>query len=306
MKELVVISGKGGTGKTSLTACLAALTEDKVLADCDVEAPDLHLLLAPAIQQREAFIGGTLAHINSAACTGCGQCIHACRFRAISLAGPANEFVDYTASIHAMDCEGCAACTAVCATYAITMQPRTTGEWYVSTTRFGPMVHARLQIGQGNSGKLVSQVRREARRVAKESGAALVLTDGPPGIGCPVIASIGGATLVLIVVEPTVSSVHDLRRAAEMVRHFRVPGAVCLNKCDLAPELADEVEAETVRLKMPLLGRIPYDETIVESQLAAASLIEHAPESPAGRAVCELHAVLMQHLAGGNGHGMTT
>ncbi len=205
MKELVVISGKGGTGKTSLTAAFAALATNHLVCDTDVDAADMHLLLDPLIEETSEFIGGSKAAINAERCSGCGLCTDLCRFSAIS--------TDFT--VNPIDCEGCGVCRAFCPEEAIDFSPRKCGEWFVSTTRFGTLVHARLGIGEENSGKLVSVIRKEARIRAEQNRRELIITDGPPGIGCPVIASITGATAVLIVVEPTISGLHDMRGPAE-------------------------------------------------------------------------------------------
>jgi MinD superfamily P-loop ATPase len=223
-RQLVVLSGKGGTGKTSLVAALAALTTNKVLADCDVDAADLHLILDPQRRDRESFVSGKEARIIPERCSACGECMGGCRFGAIHLATSSSG-----RSVYAVDpaaCEGCGLCAKVCTSGAVEMAPAERGEWFVSDTRQGPLVHARLNIGGMNSGKLVTLVRNQALALAEEMGADLLLVDGPPGIGCPVIASVTGADLVLAVTEPTVSGAHDLERAADLVQGFGLPLAV--------------------------------------------------------------------------------
>ena len=216
-RELVVISGKGGTGKTSIVAAFAALAGGAVLADCDVDAADLHLVLDPELGPEHPFSGRRQAIIDAEACTACGRCAEVCRFAAV-LGAPDSSY-----SIDPIACEGCELCRRVCPADAIRMEPVVNGAWMVSETRFGPLVHARLGVAEDNSGKLVTLVRNEARRVAEERGLPLVIVDGSPGIGCPVISSLAGADLVLAVTEPTVSGRHDLDRVLQVVRQFRLP-----------------------------------------------------------------------------------
>ncbi len=272
MKELVVISGKGGTGKTSIVAAFASLAPSKVLADCDVDAADLHLILEPEIRSRHEFQCGHDARINTDLCTGCGWCLSRCRFDAIRWAvvsGAARYSVD------PISCEGCGVCVDTCRVGAIDFPERIAGEWYVSDTRHGPMVHARLGIAAENSGKLVSIVRQEAKRLAVEENKELILVDGPPGIGCPVIAGITGASLVLIVTEPTLSGQHDLQRVAELARHFRIPAAVCVNKWDLNPAMSDAIEASASALGATPVDRIRYDRSVTAAQVAGKNVMEY-------------------------------
>ncbi|MGB7629601.1 MAG: ATP-binding protein, partial [Candidatus Deferrimicrobium sp.] len=225
MKELVIISGKGGTGKTSLTASFVVLADRPVIADCDVDAADLHLVLSPRINERHEFRSGHEAVIRQDDCNGCGTCLADCRFDAVRMNGKAAGNATFV--IDPVACEGCGVCIRFCPEKAIDFPERPCGEWMISETRCGPMVHARLGVGAENSGKLVSTVRREARRIAEEEHRFLVIVDGPPGIGCPVIASVTGATHVLAVTEPTVSGEHDLERVLSLTRHFSIPAAVC-------------------------------------------------------------------------------
>ena len=272
-KEIVVISGKGGTGKTSLAASFATLARQPVIADCDVDAADLHLVLAPRVIERHEFWSGHEAVIRSADCTRCGACLEDCRFGAIKTDRQANG--EITFSVDLMSCEGCGVCVRFCPAHAIDFRERRCGEWMVSDTRCGPMVHARLGIAAENSGKLVSTVRRAARRIADENGHPLVIVDGPPGIGCPVIASITGADAVLVVTEPTRSGEHDLRRVLELARHFRIPSWVCVNKYDINPELTVRIEDEARRVGTEVAGRIPWDPSVTRAQLAGTSVVEY-------------------------------
>ena len=275
MKELVVISGKGGTGKTSITACLAALAGNSILCDADVDAADLHLLLAPDVIQENDFTGGGVAEIMADACTQCGICRDLCRFEAIS----ADFKVDDIA------CEGCGVCVYFCPEKAIRFETKTCGQWFVSETRLGPMVHARLGIAEENSGKLVTLVRQQAKVVGESKGLDLIVTDGPPGIGCPVIASLGGATAVLIITEPTVSGLHDLERVAQLTRHFKVPAMVCINKYDLNPEQTDNIKEFADAHQMMVAGQIPFDRRFVEAMIARQTLLEFDPGGKAADAV---------------------
>ncbi len=275
MRELVVISGKGGTGKTSLVASFAALAERAVLADCDVDAADLHLILDPTIETREPFVGGQEPHLHPARCTGCGECVKLCRFGAIHRNGQAEGSPP---EIDMIDCEGCGVCARFCPERAIEMRPAVNGEWFVSSTRFGPMVHARLGIAQENSGKLVTLVRQQARFVAVEKDCTQIIVDGSPGIGCPVIASITGADMVLAVTEPTKSGLHDLDRVAQLARHFSVPMCVVINKWDLNPDMADAVEESSTGWGADVLGRIRYDPAVTTAQIAHKSIVEQTDE----------------------------
>jgi MinD superfamily P-loop ATPase len=274
MKELVVISGKGGTGKTSLVACFAALHENKVLADCDVDAADLHLVTDTCIIQSEDFKGSKKARIAADRCTGCGECMRLCRFCAIANGGPDNGSGDFR--INPIACEGCGVCTLICPTNAIEFEEVVNGEWFVSETRHGPMVHARLGIAEGNSGKLVSLVRSQARGIALKRGLEMVLVDGPPGIGCPVIASVTGTDLVLVVTEPTLSGLHDFERVRQLANHFKIKTLVCINKCDLNLEMSSRIEEHCHENGVEIVGRIPYDNIITTAQIHKTSVVEYS------------------------------
>jgi len=289
MRELVVISGKGGTGKTSILASFAVLAGQAVLADCDVDAADLHLVLTPTVRRREVFRSGNEAVIRPELCRGCGKCAELCRFAAVLRDfedprgdGSSRYRVDATA------CEGCGVCVRHCPHGAIEFPERVCGEWFVSGTRCGPLVHARLHPAAENSGKLVAAVRQEARRLAESEGFDRVLVDGPPGIGCPVISSVTGASAVLAVSEPTVSGEHDLSRVLELCRHFDIPAAVCVNKWDLNPQMTRRIEGKAAAGGAGVLGRIPYDRAVTAAQLEARAVVElGGPAAAAIRAVWE-------------------
>jgi MinD superfamily P-loop ATPase len=275
MKELVVISGKGGTGKTSMMAAFASLARDKVLCDADVDAADLHLITDPDVRERYDFQSGHSALINQRKCTECGRCRELCRWEAIS--------ADF--EVNPIECEGCGVCVHFCPEEAIDFPINTCGEWYVSETRFGPMVHARLGIAQENSGKLVTIVRRKSKELAEEKGLNLILVDGAPGVGCPVIASIGGATAVLIVTEPTVSGKHDMERVVQLASFFKVPTMVCVNKYDLNPNMTIDIEAFAKEQGLRSLGRIPFDPVFTKAMVQGQTLFEYNTGSEAGSAV---------------------
>jgi MinD superfamily P-loop ATPase len=276
MKELVVISGKGGTGKTSIVAAFASLAKNAVFADCDVDAADLHLVLEPQVRQTTDFSGGKQASIMSEKCIACGKCREICKFDAINFNGPANETVNKTFTVDSISCEGCKVCVEFCPVNAIEFNDSINGQWFISDTRFGTMVHAKLGIAEENSGKLVSLIRKEAKRIATEQNADFIIVDGSPGIGCPVIASITGADLVLVVTEPTMSAQHDLERVIELTEHFKIPVVICINKIDINPGKAKEIETKANRKKIKVIGRIPYDTVITKAQIAGQSVIEYS------------------------------
>lgn len=272
MKELVIISGKGGTGKTSVTASFAMLADKPVMADCDVDAADLHLVLQPEVKERHVFKSGHEAIINPEGCIGCGLCDEYCRFDALSFTHDADGRKIY--SIDPLSCEGCGVCVAFCPTKTIDFPDRVCGEWMISETRVAPMVHAKLGIAAENSGRLVSLVRQESTKIAEKSGRKLVITDGPPGIGCPVIASLTGASHVLVVTEPTISGAHDLERVLKLTNHFEIPASICVNKWDLNPEMTERIEGHSRELGATVVGRIRYDRGVTTAQVQGKSVVE--------------------------------
>lgn len=281
MKQITVISGKGGTGKTVITAAFAALAKSKVMADSDVDASDLHLLLHPHIKETHQFKGGMGAILDEERCTGCDKCIEVCRFDAISKkegrGSKGQGSGDQGAVIiDSIACEGCQICALVCPVEAIQMEENVSGEWYISETRYGPMVHARLGIAQENSGKLVSVVRKNAREIAQRNDLKLVIVDGPPGIGCPVIASITGVDLVVIVTEPTFSAISDLKRVLTLTQHFGIQSMVLINKSDLNPENTKEVEGFCRQEKIELAGKLPFDNAFTQAMVEGKTIIEHS------------------------------
>jgi len=285
MKQIVVISGKGGTGKTIITGAFAALAKNKVMADCDVDAADLHLLLAPKIKERHEFRSGKTARIDKKLCQQCGQCIAVCRFSAIS--------DDFT--IDPVSCEGCAFCSFICPVQAIKMEENLAGEWYISQTRFGPMVHAKLGIAEENSGKLVSLVRQKAKELAEKQSCDWVIVDGAPGIGCPVIASISGIDCALVVTEPSLSGLHDADRVINVAKHFRVPVKLVINKYDLNIEMTEKIEKYCRNNQIQLLGKVGFDKSIVEAMVEAKTIIEY-PDGKAKEEISRIWDKLQKEL----------
>lgn len=288
MKELVVISGKGGTGKTSVTGSFAALAKNAVLADCDVDAADLHLLLNPAVQETHKFYSGHEAIIRPDDCTGCGQCKELCRFDAVI--SDDNRF-----RIDPFGCEGCGVCVEFCPAKAIDFPECLCGKWFFSKTRCGSMVHARLEIAAENSGKLVSTVRQQAKQIAEATEVDWLIIDGPPGTGCPVIASITGVDAVLVVTEPTLSGEHDLLRVLELTRHFEIPAFISVNKWDINLEMTERIETAANNAGATVLERIPYDASVTEAQIQGQSIVEWN-NGPAATSIRSLWEKLCQNM----------
>jgi MinD superfamily P-loop ATPase len=265
MKEVVVLSGKGGTGKTSIVGSFAAIAKSKVLADCDVDAADLHLLLQPTLREEHEFWSGEVAVIDEEKCTQCGLCQELCRFKAI------DDF-----RVDAVLCEGCGFCSHTCPSEAITMKENLSGHWSISDTRYGTLVHARLRIAQENSGKLVATVRKQAKEMAEKLGLDYIITDGPPGIGCPVISSLSGASLALLVTEPTLSGIHDLERVFGVCRHFDVPALVCINKHDINEDNTRQIESYCLDQGIEVAARIPFDNIVTEAMIHNMPVVEYS------------------------------
>ena len=270
MKEIVVISGKGGTGKTSITASFSALAaEDLVAADCDVDAADMHLLLKPDLAKEEDFYSGETAVIDPAACVACGRCYEVCRFNAVRAAG-------MVFAVDPLSCEGCGYCARVCPTEAITNVPEKAGVWYSSRTRLGfTMIHAKLGIGSENSGKLVAHVKKQAKAAALAQEKRYVLVDGSPGIGCPVVSSLSGADYVVLVTEPTVFGLHDLKRVYELVRKFKIPAGCVINKADINAAMTGMIRAFLEAERIDLLAELPYDENVTKAMVAGLTIVEY-------------------------------
>ncbi len=264
LRELVVLSGKGGTGKTSITACFATLAEKRVVVDADVDAADLHLVLKPRIRREAEFKGGHVAVIEEERCTACGQCRERCQFKAIS-----DDF-----RVDPVACEGCGVCVHFCPEEAIAFPQRTCGKWFISDTDHGPLVHARLGIAEENSGLLVNLLRKEARALAKARGLPTIIVDGPPGIGCPVISALTGAGALLIITEPTLSGLHDLERVAELAAFFKIPAMVAVNKYDVNAEVTGRIDTYCREHELTLMGTIPYDRDVTGAMVAQQSLVE--------------------------------
>lgn len=267
MREIVVISGKGGTGKTSVCAAFSHLAADKVICDLDVDAPDMHILLDPQVRFKEAFVSGNEAVIDRDACRRCGVCLAHCRFDAVKREGDVY-------SVDPLRCEGCGVCVALCPAHAIAFPDKACGEWYVSDTRFGPLVHAQLYPGQENSGRLVTLLKQQARQLAKDRGLGLVLCDGSPGVGCPVISSLSGASLAVTVVEPTPSGRHDFERVAALCDHFRIPVAVLINKADLNPHEEAAIREVAAARGYTVVGSLPFDPAVTGSMIRRKALTE--------------------------------
>lgn len=302
-RELTIISGKGGTGKTTVTGSFAVLAGDEqdgslhILADNDVDAADLHLLLQPRILEEHPFVGSSKATVNAEACIGCGKCAEICHFDAFRFDGPGNDLIDKTWRVDALACEGCGLCPLVCPVEAITTERCVTGHWYLSETGYGPMAHARLGIAEENSGRLVTQVRNRAADLAAQLRAEGILGDGPPGTGCPVIAAVTGADLVLIVTEPTVAGVHDMERVLDLSAHFGVPAMVIINKSDLNPAQAQRIEAIAAEKQSKVVARIPFDRAVNDALMAGSTVVQYnGGKSLAGDAIRAAWQAVRQEL----------
>ena len=274
MKQIVVISGKGGTGKTVITGAFASLAKNKVMADCDVDAADLHLLLQPDIKERHEFRSGQTAIIDQEECIQCGKCLALCRFEAVKTIKNEKGGLEKI-DIDPISCEGCGFCSHICPVQAIKMDENLAGEWFISETRFGPMVHAKLRVAEENSGKLVSLVRQQAKELAEKNNCDWIIIDGAPGIGCPVIASLSGIDCAVVVTEPTLSGLHDALRVIEVTKHFNVPSRLVINKYDLNPNMSKKIEEHCVNNGISLIGKVRFDKTVVEAMVAGKTIMEY-------------------------------
>jgi len=272
-QQITVYSGKGGTGKTSFTAALAALATDCVFADCDVDAANLHLILKPVITGQHLFRGGKNAVVDGSKCTGCGVCVSSCRYGAITLAG-----APVKAAIDPYSCEGCKVCVRICPEQAIRLEQQDSGFRYDADTAYGPFVFAELHPGEENSGKLITEVRKAAQDRAESEGKGLCIIDGPPGTGCAVMASLTGADLAIIVTEPTVSGIHDMDRAVQVAEHFTIPVAVVVNKSTINIEKTREIRKTCSGRNIPYLGEIPYSRKVVDAVSSLVPYVEYAED----------------------------
>jgi len=286
MKEVVILSGKGGTGKTSIVGSFATLAKSKVLADCDVDAADLYLLLSPSVKDKNEFWSGEVAFIDEEKCTQCGLCQDVCRFDAI------NDF-----KVDPISCEGCGFCSNICPVSAITMRENMAGHWFVSDTKYGPLVHARLGIAQENSGKLVALVKQQAKQIAERDGLDYIISDGPPGIGCPVISSLSGANLALLVTEPTLSGIHDLERVLGVCHHFGIPALVCVNKHDINEDNTRQIERYCQNQGVEVAAKIPFDTAVTEAIVQGLPVVEYS-QSRAAREIEKLWGALYMVMKG--------
>lgn len=278
MKEITILSGKGGTGKTSVTAALASLTNNAVFCDNDVDAADLHLLLNPKIEIEHTFRGAWVAHIDENICTACGICTEYCRFDAIHPSNNAFQINEY-------QCEGCRLCEKVCPHNAITSEQSTKNKWFISSTRFGKLVHATMVPGEENSGKLVALIRENARKIAQQQKSSLLINDGPPGVGCTAISSITGTDHVLLVIEPTQSGLHDAKRVIELVNKFNIGISAIINKYDLNENVSALCESYLKQMNIPLLGKIPFDKEFVQAMVQKKTIVEYNKNSISSKTI---------------------
>lgn len=291
MKQLTVLSGKGGTGKTTITASFAVLAKNAVVADCDVDAPDLHMLLHPEIIKTQEFKGSKLAVIDKTTCVECGLCREKCRFDAIT--------EDFT--VDPISCEGCGVCTIICPVNAIELTERISGHAYISKTKYGFMAHAMLSPSESNSGKLVTLVRQNARILTEKENCDLIIIDGPPGIGCPVIASVTGIDAGLVVTEPTMSGIHDLERALQLLKHFNVQPFVCVNMYDINKDNTEKIVGFCEKNGIKAVGKITFNPIITEAIVNGKPIVEYSPESDVAKEIERMWKKIVSALKLGSG-----
>ena len=291
MKQLTVLSGKGGTGKTTITASFAVLAKNAVVADCDVDAPDLHMLLHPEIIKTQEFKGSKLAVIDKTKCVECGLCREKCRFDAIT--------EDFT--VDPISCEGCGVCTIICPVNAIKLTERISGHAYISKTKYGFMAHAMLSPSESNSGKLVTLVRQNARILTEKENSDLIIIDGPPGIGCPVIASVTGIDAGLVVTEPTMSGIHDLERALQLLKHFNVQPFVCVNMYYINKDNTEKIVSFCRENDIEVVGKITFNPIITEAMVNGKPIVEYAPESDVAKEIERMWKNIVSALKLGSG-----
>jgi MinD superfamily P-loop ATPase len=299
MKQLVILSGKGGTGKTSVAAAFAHLAYSGpspiqvVLADADVDAANLELVLQPSKLEEHEFFGGAVAVIDAGLCQGCGNCVQVCRFDAILPPGSENGM---SYRVDPIACDGCAACVYQCPSEAIQMETQLVGHWFRSDCRYGPLFHAELRPAQENSGKLVTLVKQQARLLGLDTGAELVIVDGPPGIGCPVISAASGADLALIVTEPSVAGIHDMERVLQQVQHFGLEALVCINKADIYPQGSHQIQNYCDHNQVEIVGSIPFDPTVTQAMIDGEPVTAHTPDAPASQELNRIWQVVVRRI----------
>lgn len=287
MRQITILSGKGGTGKTTITASFAVLAKRAVVADCDVDAPNLHMLLHPETLETGEFRGSKIAVIDETKCIKCGVCRDKCRFNAIT----------QDLAVDPFSCEGCGVCTIVCPVNAVTLTERISGYIYISKIKYGFMVHALLNPGESNSGKLVTVVRQNSKQLAEKEGNNLIIIDGPPGIGCPVIASVVGADAGLVVTEPTMSGIHDLERALMLLKHFNVKPFVCVNMYDINEDNADKISRFCEENGVEVVGKIPFNPVVTEAMVNGKAIVEYSPECDVAKEVAAIWNRLCTELS---------
>lgn len=281
MKQIAIISGKGGTGKTSISAAIISVLKDVILADCDVDAPDLHIIFEPKIVREEKFLGSLVAEINQDKCNQCNKCYEVCRFDAI-------DIVDGKYYVNEYNCDGCGFCFRVCDVDAIKMSQNDAGDWFIGETRYGKFVYALLEPGEENSGKLVTMVRHQARLLAQQENKDYVIIDGPPGIGCPVISTLSGVDMAIVVTEPTQSGLHDMKRIIQTAEHFKVPSKVLINKFNLNEKVSEEIEEYCKSNGYEVLGKVPFDKSFVLAMMDAKTIIEYNPELEVSKIIIDI------------------